>query len=378
MNILVTDPDYKHSLGIVRNLSKRDIKPYLLSFKKGSLCSYSKFSNQEILINKDYTLDQLIEVLLNYKIELIILVGTNSFKKIVQWKAELKKNNVNIVTVNEDIQNIAFSKKETYSLAKDLGVPIPKTFYPTNFDDIDTLKDNISFPCVIKGLYEVGGNIVDYAYFKNELKEKYLNICDKYNINEKSGLPMLQEYITGPGCAFFAAYNDGKCVATFQHKRIREFPVSGGASVCAESYINDKLELYGRKLLDALHWNGVAMVEFKLNASEEPILMEINPKFWGSTDLALEAGIDFPLILVDIHLGKEIKYEKNFKFPFRYHWPLQGDFMHAFYNKKAFFQIIIDTLNPKVKSNIWLHDFGPNTKMLIDFLKSIIIKIVRK
>lgn len=378
INVLVTDSNYKHSLGIVKSLGKEGIKPYILSYKKGSLCSYSKYSNEEIIINKDYNKKELIKELLKYNIELIILVGTTSFMRIVPWKKDLINSHINIVTVDEKTQNIAFSKKDTYLLAEKIGVPTAKTYYPKSFDELELMIQNITFPCVIKGLYEVGGNIVDYAYNDKELKSKYINICNKYNLNEESGLPMLQEYITGEGCAFFAVYKNGKCGLTFQHRRIREYPVTGGASVCAESYKNEKLEKYGKKLLDSLKWHGVAMVEFKLNNIGEPILMEINPKFWGSTDLALEAGVNFPKALIDIHKGIEIEYSNNYKMPFKYHWPLHGDIMHAIENPKEFLNVVYDTLNPNVKSNLWISDIFPIFKMIVDFIKSILIKIIKK
>ncbi len=373
MNIVVTDPDYKHSLGIVRSLGKQGYKPYLLSNTKKSLCSFSKFSNDSIILPKNFTLHELLEELHKKHIELIIIVGTNSFKKIVPWKNDLKKNSIEIVTVDESTLNVAFSKKETYLLAKKLDIPIPETYYPSSLDELYDVEDKIEYPAVIKGLYEAGGNIVDYAYNASDLVKKYVNLCKKYNIGEEDGLPMIQEYISGSGCAFFAVYDKGKCGLTFQHKRIREYPVSGGASVCAESYKNEYVEMYGKKLLDYLNWHGVAMVEFKLNSKGKPILMEINPKFWGSTDLALEAGVNFPKALIDIYLGKEVKYSNQYRFPFRYHWPLDGDILHGIRNPKAISSILRDMFNPNVKSNIWIKkDPLPSMVQLFRFFASLL------
>ena len=63
----------------------------------------------------------------------------------------------------------------------------------------------------------------------------------------------------------------------------------------------------GKKILDELKWEGVAMVEFKKdNSTGMYNLMEINAKFWGSLDLALVCGADFPGLMIDSALGKEI------------------------------------------------------------------------
>ena len=378
MKILVTDSTYKHSLAIVRQLGKDNFSPYILSYKKFSLASFSKYCKKELLINKNYSKFDLIDVCKKNDIKIIILVGTNSFKKIVPWKKDLEENDITIVTVDNKTLNIALSKKETYNLAKKIGVPVANTFYLKDIEELNYLKDKVTYPCVIKGLYEVGGNIVDYAYNKEELKKKYIDICNKYSLKEPNELPMLQEYITGDGCAFFAVYNKGKCGLTFQHKRIREYPVSGGASVCAQSYKNELVQKYGKMLLDALNWHGVAMVEFKLNNKGIPILMEINPKFWGSTDLALEAGVDFPKALIDIYQCKEIEYQENYKYPLKYHWLLDGEILHAISNPKAIVSIMIDTINPRVKGNIWLSDPLPTLAKIKELFSSFIRKIKGK
>ncbi len=49
------------------------------------------------------------------------------------------------------------------------------------------------------------------------------------------------------------------------------------------------------------------MVEFKADArTGTPYLMEINGRFWGSLQLAIDAGVDFPAILVAAALGAPI------------------------------------------------------------------------
>jgi predicted ATP-grasp superfamily ATP-dependent carboligase len=117
---------------------------------------------------------------------------------------------------------------------------------------------------------------------------------------------LLQERIQGPGEGFFALYAHGKPVAFFAHRRLREKPPSGGVSVLRESAeIASDTRAYGTALLDALQWHGVAMVEFKRDAiSGRLYLMEINARFWGSLQLAIDAGVDFPLLLAKIAAGE--------------------------------------------------------------------------
>ena len=85
------------------------------------------------------------------------------------------------------------------------------------------------------------------------------------------------------------------------HRRLHEVPSTGGPSSMASSYRDPELERLGKQILTATCWTGVAMVEFKKNESDgRYYLLEVNPKFWGSLDLSIAAGVDFPRLLLEL------------------------------------------------------------------------------
>jgi predicted ATP-grasp superfamily ATP-dependent carboligase len=112
---------------------------------------------------------------------------------------------------------------------------------------------------------------------------------------------LLQERIEGPGVGVFMCYAGGRPVAEFSHQRLREKPPTGGVSVYCESIaLSDEAARASRALLNELAWRGVAMVEFKRDLRDGRLkLMEINARFWGSLQLAVDAGVDFPAILLE-------------------------------------------------------------------------------
>jgi predicted ATP-grasp superfamily ATP-dependent carboligase len=116
---------------------------------------------------------------------------------------------------------------------------------------------------------------------------------------------ILQQRIVGPGTGIFLLVWDGKVRATFAHRRLREKPPAGGVSVYRESIAADPtLVESSRRLLARLGWQGVAMVEYKIDAATgTPYLMEINGRFWGSLQLAIDAGVDFPRLLMEVSAG---------------------------------------------------------------------------
>jgi len=138
---------------------------------------------------------------------------------------------------------------------------------------------------------------------------------------------LVQERIVGPGIGVFLLRWDGRILARFAHRRLREKPPSGGVSVYRESITPppDALQ-HAEALLEALDWRGVAMVEFKRDEqSGTPYLMEINGRFWGSLQLAVDAGVDFPRLLLEAALGNPPATPVEGRPGVRLRW-LLGDF----------------------------------------------------
>ena len=107
---------------------------------------------------------------------------------------------------------------------------------------------------------------------------------------------LVQQRVVGPGVGIFLLVWHGQTLATFAHRRIREKPPAGGVSVYREGIAADpELVRRSRALLDAFGWCGVAMVEYKIDArTSTPYLMEVNGRFWGSLQLAIDSGSTSP------------------------------------------------------------------------------------
>ena len=167
------------------------------------------------------------------------------------------------------------------------------------------LAGKVKYPMVIKAKDEKGLGRIRYVITHSEEE-----LITKYHYMHKiQEYPLIQEYIRGPGVGFFTLFNgDSEPRAVFCHKRIREFPVTGGQSTFCESFRDERLIEYGSKLLKAMNWYGIAMVEFKMDdRDDEPKLMEVNPRFWGSIALPVYSGVDFPYLLVRLAVDGDIE-----------------------------------------------------------------------
>lgn len=113
---------------------------------------------------------------------------------------------------------------------------------------------------------------------------------------ELGHVPLVQEYVPNTDeYAFFGLYEDGEAVATFQHRQRRAYKYVGGPSSFRESTDIPELDAAGRRLLEELEWDGLAMVEFLREPDTgEFVLMEVNPRTWTSLPFTVQAGVDFP------------------------------------------------------------------------------------
>jgi len=188
--------------------------------------------------------------------------------------------------------------------ARDLGIAVPRQ---TSLNDAaDPAAATLTFPVALKPARSVGEQEgrrvkvgVRYAADASALRSVLAQL-------EPASFPLLAQHrVRGPGVGVFLLRWNGEILAAFAHRRIREKPPSGGVSVYRESTTLDPALLdASRRLLEAFDWSGVAMIEYKLDAATgTPYLMEINGRFWGSLQLAIDAGVDFPTLLLDAALG---------------------------------------------------------------------------
>ena len=362
MHVLVTDDSFPQSLGIVRSLGRKGIRISVLAEKPTRLASLSRYCSARYEVppsSDDAFSPAVIDLLHRVHFDLIIPVGYDPTRALAQHKAEVSTLS-RLETADSQKVLCAADKRYVTELAAEVGVPAPRTISPGSPNEIRNLARKIKYPVVIKPAVEPRiKKGVQYARTPHELIEQYEVLWEQSN-QAHMRPPIVQEYIPGFGCGFFALYQNGVCKRIFMHRRVREVPPAGGVSCCAESYYDPKLKAYGTRLLDKLEWHGVAMVEFRYDTDGNDYkLVEINPKFWGSLDLALSAGVDFPYYLCQMAQGQTIEYSENYNRKIRFHWPLL-ETMHTLKRPASIGAVVADSLNPRVRSNISFSDFMPN------------------
>jgi predicted ATP-grasp superfamily ATP-dependent carboligase len=197
-------------------------------------------------------------------------------------------------------------KHATLELCRRLGVPTPRTALVRTVEEALAAAPEIGWPVVVKPLasrvYRDGA--VDA--FQVAYADGPQALAVQLGRLEGRCPALLQEYRRGEGHGVELLMDRGRPLAAFQHRRLHEVPITGGASSLRECVpLDPLLHRHATRLMSELRWTGLAMVEFRVGP-EGPVLMEINGRIWGSLPLAVKSGVDFPLRLVEMELGQRL------------------------------------------------------------------------
>jgi predicted ATP-grasp superfamily ATP-dependent carboligase len=197
-------------------------------------------------------------------------------------------------------------KSATIELAISVGVQAPRTAVAESTADALVAARELGWPVVLKPASSRllrDGRIERFEVAYADDPEGVAAAMTRF---EGRCRVLVQEYCTGEAHGVELLADGGRTLMAFQHRRLHEVPISGGASSLREGVPLDPVLLgQAARLLRELRWTGLAMVEFRVGR-DGPMLMEVNGRIWGSLPLAAKSGVDFPLGLASLYLGSRI------------------------------------------------------------------------
>jgi predicted ATP-grasp superfamily ATP-dependent carboligase len=337
--VLVTDGDQRSALAVVRALGRAGHHVIVCSGGGTSLAGASKFCRGEEAVpdagdRAEAYADRIRQLCREHRIDVLIPVTDAAIEAVLPSAAELAPTRIPLPPY--EVYHAISDKRGLMERARELGVPTPPEL---ELPDAATPVDEAAlprFPVVVKP----ARSVVNTG--EEQIHTSVAHAVDREALDEvlrrahPQSYPLLiQEYIPGVGEGAFFLMWDGRPVARFSHRRIREKPPAAGVSVYREAIpLAADLEEYSRRLLDDFGWSGVAMVEYRRSLLDGvPYLMEVNGRFWGSLQLAVDAGVDFPSLLVDCVLGLDPEPVETYRAGVRSRWWL-GDLDHLIIRMK--------------------------------------------
>lgn len=370
-SVIVTDVRYRMSLPVIRSLGKEGFHitatERTLCKKGAELGFYSKYTSKTAYISDaEENPTQFVADLRRLSEKqpqrpVIIPVGITSLLTMCERRDEIEEFADTALPSLSSIE-LANDKSQLIPFAESMGVPVPETTFLKENETVEELSLRITYPAVIKlPAGEMLGLSPDERYKIVNTKEDFLKSYPEFA--KYGGDILVQQYITGDGYGVSAVFGKNhEPLEVFCHHRLREYPASGGPSCFCESADLPELADYAVRLLRALDWVGVAMVEFKGSRETGFYLMEINPRFWGSSALAPNSGCNISLALCRAALGENPPvftcFKPNYKVGHRMRFLLQDLLAFPAYLRRSKSKIkfaisfIFGLLNPCISDGV--------------------------
>ena len=307
--ILVLDGETTQALATVRSLGRAGHTLFVASVLPRSLASWSRYCVERVRIEslgvsafaelRAWAAARGIRVVLPLTERACVLLNLDA--------AAWRDAGIVIGCGPESMLRAAFDKAETLVRAERSGIAVPPTRLPESLEGFRDAARELRPPWVIKS--RTSNSWQDGAFLPDRgvAYVDRLEDLDRAVLLRRQGAnwPIIQEFVRGVGKGVFALGNDGEVALWFAHERLRDVRPSGSGSSLRRSVpLDPMLREAAASLLRELRWHGPAMLEFRDDGVHAPWLIEMNGRFWGSLQLAVAAGADFPVQWVRMLLGQ--------------------------------------------------------------------------
>jgi len=311
--VLVTDAPSNATLAVVRSLGRRGIPVGVCGFAdEFNLASFSRWASESVTLPSPSRDAAGFVGALGHLLEggryPIVFPTTERTIQLVAAARDRLPAWVRLPIPDAGALATVLDKERTVTLAERLGVSVPRTWCPPSVAEIAGLAPLLPYPVIVKprqtNFLAADGRLAKTDYV---VVRRAADLAPAWTaVDRLVPRPLIQAIVRGRGVGVNTLWRDGRPVVWFSHRRVREIDLRGGRSTAAVSAACDgRLLESARRMLAALRWHGVAMVEFKWDEERDAFwLLEINGRFWGSLPLALAAGVDFPYYLYQVAVGQ--------------------------------------------------------------------------
>jgi predicted ATP-grasp superfamily ATP-dependent carboligase len=218
--------------------------------------------------------------------------------------------------------SVAQSKSKTLARASALGVPVPRSVRVERPDDVLPAVQEVGMPCVIKPDRSWTGrrtrNERVRSVFVGDMKTAR-RAADRLLLPDATAL--VQEFAPGSRGAIMLFRSAGRVCARFAMSVSRTWPPLGGNSVMRTSVrLPEDCLHHAERLVNDVGLDGYSEIEFRRDIDGRPLLMEINPRFSQSVELALRSGVDFAGMQVEWARGGRVPEPGGYHVGVRLSW----------------------------------------------------------
>ena len=306
--VLVCPAHTENSLAIIRSLGKRGIPVVAASSKFFAMGKWSKYVvkriREPVRDDPQKYVEWLINTAKNEDIEVFLPTADILVWIASNWRDEIS-DYIKVPLAPKVVIDIALRKDLTYKACEKYGINCPKTYYPTSYEEVMQLADEIEYPVVVKPRTTVGIEIEGKGFISNskdELLKKFRTLKIKSFLNDDDlKYPLIQDFIPSTLEDLFSVIvffnKESEPIALWSGRKLRQFPAKLGVGTFAESRYDNNAINYAVNLMQKIKWQGPAEIEvMKDHRDNEFKIIEINARTHLWAWLVIQSGIDIPYL----------------------------------------------------------------------------------
>ena len=180
--------------------------------------------------------------------------------------------------------------------ARDFSVP--RHHRLTTAVDLDAVVYDLGLPLVVKGATGAAGSRVRIA----ESRAAFATAVSRSR--ELGGDWIAQEYIPGPTCLVGGLFLDGEPLRLYAAEKLEQHPPRTGPAIRLRSDDHAALLDAGMRVFRELRWTGFASADLIRDVDGRHVVLEVNPRLWGSIAGASAAGVDLFAPFAELLAGR--------------------------------------------------------------------------
>lgn len=207
------------------------------------------------------------------------------------------------------------NKEKLYKKAEELQIPIPKTWYPSEWESKEAFPKDLPFPCIVKPVEQ-------RSFYESFQKKAFVveHTDDLLTVLTKTAEhPVVIQEIVGESLSDFyslCTYIDqtGEVKGYFTGRKLEQYPQNFGTGCLVESSPIDEFVPDAAKIVNACRYYGISEIEFIYDKRDHSYkLLDVNTRVWKWIGLPVFSGVNLPLLAYKDALGSPIEQQQPLK-----------------------------------------------------------------
>jgi len=288
-----------------RSLVRRNVHTTLFDCDKSMPGFKSAYGPARLCPNPDLEPDAWLRFMLSlareHKQRPVLIASADQFVTAISRHADVLK--AHYIFSNGIALHGALAEKRTqYRLAREHGMPMPRTEFVSSLEEAQAFGLSAAFPCVIKPNHfrEWQKFPEDHplSYQKVVVVNDARQLCQTYKLaREITPDVIVQELIQGDDSTksvYLSCYDSqGSRIANAMFRELRCDPMYFGPASVTEPCFDQEVDGICDGFLKSMRYSGLCEIEVKRDTRDGLVkLIEANPRLTGGGDAAPYAGVD--------------------------------------------------------------------------------------